>query len=112
METWHGRDEPDSFGARCALFQRLFGGGGGGGAVLGRGMAALPRAATAGAAPGAVLAHMAADATRAAAESPFLDGQLAGAASVLACIGFHLTSCPLKGWPVSSWAFDFTDQHG
>lgn len=84
-ERWHGRSEPDSFSTRCRLFQQLFLHNGS--AVLGRGMAALPRSAVHGAPPAAVLAHMAADAARAAVESPFLDGQLANVDSLLCCIG-------------------------
>ena len=49
--------------------------------------AALPRSAVHGSSPAAVLGHMAADATRAATESPFLDGQLLAADSLLCCIG-------------------------
>lgn len=39
-----------------------------------------------------VLAHMAADAARAAVESPFLDGQLANVESLLCCIGMPPTA--------------------
>jgi len=96
VEAWQGRSDADSFSSRCRLLQQLFAAAGG--AVLGRGMAALPRAAVAGATSAAVVAHMAADATRAAAESPFLEGQLPGADSLLCCIGMPPMADLGAGW--------------
>ncbi|PRW61363.1 domain-containing 2 [Chlorella sorokiniana] len=55
-------------------------------AVLGRGLASLPAEAAHQMGAQQALMHLASDAVRAAAESPFLDGALASASGVLCCI--------------------------
>ncbi|KAK9865035.1 hypothetical protein WJX84_012476, partial [Apatococcus fuscideae] len=79
---WHGRDLRRYRRLLSPPLQRLLTCPGT--AALGRGVAVMP--ASSSVSPASALAHLASDAVRAAAESPFLEGSLADASAVLCCI--------------------------
>ncbi len=79
---WHGRDLRRYRRLLSPPLQRLLTCPGT--AALGRGVAVMP--ASSSVSPASALAHLASDAVRAAAESPFLEGSLAHASAVLCCI--------------------------
>ncbi|KAK9865083.1 hypothetical protein WJX84_002741 [Apatococcus fuscideae] len=79
---WHGRDLRRYRRLLSPPLQRLLTCPGT--AALGRGVAVMP--ASSSVSPASALAHLASDAVRAAAESPFLETHLADASAVLCCI--------------------------
>lgn len=81
---WHGRDLRHFKRILAPPLQQLLTQPGL--AVLGRGLASLPAEAAHQMGASQALMHLASDAVRAAAESPFLDGALASASGVLCCI--------------------------
>ena len=83
---WHGRDLRHYKRLLSPPLQQLLTCPGT--AVLGRGLASMPATAAAnmGGKGAEALLHLASDAVRAAAESPFLDGALEDASAVLCCL--------------------------
>jgi len=83
---WHGRDLRHYKRLLSPPLQQLLTCPGT--AVLGRGLASMPATAAAnmGSKGAEALLHLASDAVRAAAESPFLDGALEDASAVLCCL--------------------------
>lgn len=92
---WHGRDLRRYRRLLSPPLQRLLTCPGT--AALGRGVAVMP--ASSSVSPSSALVHLASDAVRAAAESPFLEGSLADASAVLCCIA--LPTPPGTGLPAS-----------
>lgn len=81
---WHGRDMRHFKRILPPPLQQLLTRPGT--AVLGRGLASMPAEAAHQMGAAQALMHLASDAVRAAAESPFLDGALYAASGVLCCI--------------------------
>lgn len=82
--AWHGKDLRHFRRLLPPPLQRLLSSPGTG--ALGRGLASLPAAAAARMGRQQSLMHLASDAVRAAAESPFLEGAMGGATAVLCCL--------------------------
>ena len=99
---WHGRDLRRYRRLLSPPLQRLLTCPGT--AALGRGVAVMP--ASSSVSPASALAHLASDAVRAAAESPFLEGSLADASAVLCCIALPTPPGPALKPPCLRWAAD------